>query len=164
MWDTVITIINVILVIISCVGAWKSIHYFKKTKELTVYAQAADIIDEVNEMLSILLKALEIANQKVKKRDRGRNYDRGILNCGKELIAHYQEIEKNIPSRYHNNLNGILNKGGFDFIKYLNSYVSGEAMKEEGLDHNDFARCQERLYGLQRFLKEERDTIEEKLK
>ena len=127
MCDTVITIINVILVIISGFGAWKSIQYFKKTKELTIYTQDADVIDEVNEMLSILLKALEIANQKVKKRDRGgKNFDRGLLNCGKELIGHYQEIERNIPSRYHNNLNEILNKDGFEFIMYLNSLSLAE--------------------------------------
>lgn len=71
---------------------------------------------------------------------------------------------QNIPSRYHNNLNETLNKDGFQFLKYINSYVSGEAMTEKGLNHNDFAKCQERLYGLQRFLKEEREKIEEKLK
>ena len=164
MWDTVLTIINVMLVIISGVGAWKSIKYYKKNKELTVDTQATDVIDEVTQMLSILLKALEIANQKVKKRGRGTNYGAELLTCGKELIVHYQEIEKNIPARYYSNLNETLNKDGFEFLKYLNSYVSGEAMKVEGLDHNDFAKCQERLYGLQRFLKEERDKIEEKLK
>ena len=81
-----------------------SVKYFRKTKDLTVYTQATDVIDEVNEILSILQKALEIANQKVKKRDRGKNYGTELLKCGKELNVHYQAIEKNIPARYHKNL------------------------------------------------------------
>lgn len=162
--DAVLTIVNVILVFVSGVGAWKSIKYYKKNKELMIYTQTADVIEEVNEMLSILLRALEIANQKVNKRGRGTNYNKELLNCGKELIVHYQEIEKSIPTRYYSDLNEMLNRDGFHFVKYLNSYISGEAMKEKGLDHDDYAKCQERLYELQRFLRGERDNIEEKLK
>ena len=164
MWDDIILLINIILTIVSGIGALKSITYFKKTKELTIYTQAANVIDEVNEMLTILFKSLEIATRKVKKKVRGTNYDKEISDCGKKLGEHYQIIERDLPARYYDKLREILCKDDFNFIKYINSFISGDVLMSEGLDHDDFAKCQDRLYLLQKFLKEEREKIEEKLK
>ncbi len=162
--DIIILVINMILAVISGIGAFKSIKYYKKNKELTIYAQTADIIEEVNGMLAILPQALEISTRKVKNQGRGTNYNTEIIGCGKKLVEHYQIIEKNIPMRYYDKLRRILKEGNFDFLKYINSYVSGSVLTNEGLDHNDFAKCQDRLVELQRFLREERERIEEKLK
>ena len=39
MLDVVLTIINVILAVVSAFGAWNSIKYFRKSKNLTIFAQ-----------------------------------------------------------------------------------------------------------------------------
>ena len=39
MLDVALTIINVILAVVSAFGAWKSIKYFRKSKNLTIFAQ-----------------------------------------------------------------------------------------------------------------------------
>ena len=47
MLDTVLTIINVILTVVSAVGAWNSIKYFRKSKNLTIFAQTNKALVEV---------------------------------------------------------------------------------------------------------------------
>lgn len=44
MLDVVLTIINVILAVVSAFGAWNSIKYFRKSKNLTIFAQTNKIL------------------------------------------------------------------------------------------------------------------------
>ena len=47
MLDVVLTIINVILAVVSAFGAWNSIKYFRKSKNLTIFAQTNKALVEV---------------------------------------------------------------------------------------------------------------------
>ena len=58
MLDIVLTIINVILAVVSAFGAWNSIKYFRKSKNLTIFAQTNKALVEVQKMLIKLPEAL----------------------------------------------------------------------------------------------------------
>lgn len=50
MLDIVLTIINVILAVVSAFGAWNSIKYFRKSKNLTIFAQTNKALVEVQRL------------------------------------------------------------------------------------------------------------------
>lgn len=45
--DIALTIINVILAVVSGVGAYKSLKYFRKSHNLTIYAQTNKALIEI---------------------------------------------------------------------------------------------------------------------
>ena len=47
---------------------------------------------------------------------------------------------------------------------YINSYISGDAVKDDGIDSEDFNFCQARLLEMQEYLKKVALETEEKLK
>ena len=59
-WDVALTIINVILAIISGIGAYNSVKYFRKSKNLTIFAQTNKALVEVQKMLIKLPEAQEL--------------------------------------------------------------------------------------------------------
>lgn len=56
--DIIILIINIVITIVSCIGACKSVRYFKKSKHITIYAQTNQALNKLGEMLKILPEAL----------------------------------------------------------------------------------------------------------
>ena len=62
MLDIGLTVINVILAIVSGIGAYKSAKYFQKSKNLTIFAQINKALVEVQKMLVKLPEALSASN------------------------------------------------------------------------------------------------------
>lgn len=62
MFDVVLIIINVILAIISGIGAYNSVKYFRKSKNITIFAQTNKALVEVQKMLIKLPEALSSSN------------------------------------------------------------------------------------------------------
>ena len=56
--DIIILIINILITIVSCVGACKSVRYFKKSRHITIYAKTNQALNKLGEMLKILPEAL----------------------------------------------------------------------------------------------------------
>ena len=48
--DTFLTVINIILTVVSLVGAYKSIKYFRKSKNLTIFAQTNKALIEIQKI------------------------------------------------------------------------------------------------------------------
>ena len=61
--DIGLTVINVVLAIFSMVGAGKSIKYYKKSKNLTIFAKTNKALIEVQKMLTKLPEALYAVNK-----------------------------------------------------------------------------------------------------
>lgn len=49
--DMVFLIINMLITFVSCVGAYKSIRYFKKSRHITTLTQTKQALAEIEEML-----------------------------------------------------------------------------------------------------------------
>lgn len=81
--DTVIFVLNIIITVVSGIGAYKSFRYFEKSRHITIYAQTNQALNELGEMLKMLPEALAaMANPK-----RGFNAENAIRDFGTELCA-----------------------------------------------------------------------------
>ena len=58
--DIGLTVINVVLAIISGVGAYRSIKYFRKSRNLAIYAQTNTALTEIQKVLMKLPEALAL--------------------------------------------------------------------------------------------------------
>lgn len=163
MWDVVLTVINVILAIISGFGAYSSVKYFRKSKNLTIFAQTNKAIVEVQKMLIKLPEALSASNSS-RRGKKGLSLHNTLCEIGQELNANLTEINSNIPAEYSGKLRQLKNKDDFDLQKYINSYISGDAVKDNGIDSEEFNVCQARLLEMQDYLKKVALETEEKLK
>lgn len=152
MLDIVLTIINVILAVVSAFGAWNSIKYFRKSKNLTIFAQTNKALVEVQKMLIKLPEALSASNSS-RRGKKGLSLHNTLCNIGQELNANLTEINSNIPTEYSDAIRQLQNKDGFNLRAYINSYISGEVVQNNGIDSDDFNICQARLLEIQDYLK-----------
>lgn len=159
MLDVVLTIINVILAVVSALGAWNSIKYFRKSKNLTIFAQTNKALVEVQKMLIKLPEALSASNSS-RRGKKGLSLHNTLCDIGQELNANLTEINSNIPTEYSDAIRQLQNKDGFN----LQAYISGEAVQNNGIDSDDFNVCQARLLEIQDYLKKAALETEEKLK
>lgn len=163
MLDIPITIINVILAIVSGLGAYKSVKYFRKSKNLTIFVQTNKALVEVQKMLIKLPEALSASNSS-RRGKKGLSLHNTLCDIGRELNANLNEINSNIPAEYSDQIRQLQNKAGFNLQAYINSYISGDAVKDNGIDSEDFNSCQARLLEMQDYLKKAALETEEKLK
>ena len=163
MLDVILTIVNVILAIVSGLGAYKSLKYFRKSKNLAIFAQTNKALVEVQKMLMKLPDALSASNSSRRGR-KGLSLHNTLCDIGKELNTNLTGINSNIPAEYSDNIRQWQNKDGFNLQTYINSYISGDAVKDNGIDSEDFNVCQERILEIQDYLKKAAMETEEKLK
>lgn len=162
MLDVVLTIINVVLAVLSGIGAYKSVKYFRKSKNITIYAQTNKALLEVQKMLVKLPESLSASNLSSRGK-KGYNFSYNLCNIGKELNANLTEITSDIPPEYMDELQRLLKKDDFNLYTYINSYMSGEAVIDNGIDAEAYNLCQDRLMEMQNFLKKIASETEEKL-
>lgn len=163
MMDVILTIINVILAIVSGIGAYKSDKYFQKSKNITIFAQTNKALVEVQKMILKLPEALEVSNSS-RRGKKGLSLHNTLCNIGLQLNASLTEINKNIPAEYTDEIRQLQNKDNFNLQSYVNSYISGNAVRDNGIDSGDFNACQARILEIQDYLKKIALEIEEKLK
>lgn len=163
MLDVILTVVNVVLAIISGLGAYNSLKYFRKSKNLTIFAQTNKALVEVQKMLIKLPDALSASNSS-RRGKKGLSLHNTLCDIGQELNANLTEINSNIPAEYSDKIRQLQNKDGFNLQIYINSYISGNVVKENGIDSDDFYACQARLLEIQDYLKKAAMETEEKLK
>lgn len=162
-WDIIVLIINIILVFISGLGAYKSIRYFKRSKHITIYAQTNQSLNEIEKMLKILPDALEAASTTKK----GVSPENTVRDIGKKLTAYLNAVMNAIPTDYSSEFRDIQKKDIFVLSEYINSFIDGTAIIEESgrktLDRIAFNTCQNRLREMHEFLKRKIAEEAEKL-
>lgn len=114
-------------------------------------------------MLIKLPEALSASNSS-RRRRKGFSLRNTLCDIGQELNANLNEINSNIPADYSDQIRQLQNKDDFNLQAYINSYISGDAVKDNGIDSEDFNSCQARLLEMQEYLKKVALETEEKLK
>ena len=97
--DIALTIINVILAVVSGVGAYKSLKYFRKSHNLTIYAQTNKALIEIQKMLRKLPEALSASSMGMRGK-KGFSMLNTLGNIGRELNSSLIEIRSSLPSVY----------------------------------------------------------------
>lgn len=163
-WDIVIMAVNVLIAIVSAIGAHNSIRYFKKSKHITIYANTNKALGEIGDMLRALPDVLAAASIEKK----GFNSENAVRDLGKELAEHYNSVMSAIPSEYSEDFRTLQKAKSFDLSKFISSLIDGTAIVEENgkkmLNRTSYDACQEKLREMQEFLKKRIALEEEKLK
>ena len=162
MFDVILSIVSAICTVFSLIGAYKSIKYYKKSKQLTLYANTNVSLVEVQKIIATFTEILKLAN--TTRPQRG-------INLSKQLEAHGETIRESI-----NLLREKLSVEDFRLIEgqliskemkvemYIDSFISGEILDDGKLVIDDrFNRCQQKFYNIQQILKKRLEEVEEKL-
>ena len=163
-WDYVILVVNILCMIASFVGAFKSFRYSKKSKHITIYAKTNQSFNELVEMLRKLPEALAAASRTGK----GYSPEIAVQEIGKVLSNHYNTIMRAIPTDYSDEFCALQKTNTCDVEQYISSLIDGTAIIEvdgrKMLGRDSFDQCQERLRAMQEYLKKKISEEEEKLK
>ena len=87
-----------------------------------------------------------------------------LRDIGRQLNTNLTEINTYIPAEYSDEIRQLQNKDNFNLQFYINSYINGDAVKDDGIDSENFNFCQARLLEIQDYLKKTALEIEERLK
>lgn len=160
----VLTAVNVILTILSAIGTYRSLRYYKKSKRLASLVKANQSLAEVEKMLNRIPDLLDISYQ-IRCRKRGYNYHIALCEVGKELYASLNQILSEMPLKNADEFNSLLEKDGFSLRDYINSIINGDVLNEEdGIRLEEYSRCQNRLLDMQMYLRNMVENIEEDFK
>ena len=162
MFDIILSIVSALCTVVSLIGAYKSIKYYKKSKQLTLYANTNVSLVEVQKIIATFTEILKLAN--TTRPQRG-------INLSKQLEAHGETIRESI-----NVLREKLSVEDFRLIEgqliskemkvemYIDSFISGAVLDDGKLVIDDrFNRCQQKFYNIQQILKKRLEEVEEKL-
>ena len=161
--DKVLTIINAIATVIAIISAIRSHTYYKKSRALVDYTNMSKTLVEIEKMLLKLPEAFSATNRSRQKSGRGVNLEKVICDIGLELSTSYNEIHSCVPSEYAENLFALETTCDFELLKYINGYISGEALTNGMLDATQYTKCQTQLMKMQDFLKKNIDAMPEKI-
>lgn len=162
--DIVLTAVNVVLTILTAVGTYRSIRYCRKSRWLDYYARLNRALAETEKMLRVLPNLLDISSQ-MHYRRRGVNYRIAIGDIGKELDASLNIISSEIPLEHVSQFNSLLDKDDFHLRTYIDSIITGDIFDDNnGLDLDNYHRCQSRVLDIQEYLKRLLKEIEDEMK
>lgn len=157
-WDW----LDIGLVVISAIGAWKSWAYYDKSKELIIYAKTNIAFIESKTIIATLTEMLKLSNN---TRKRGANYIKEISRNGEIIKNSITKIRENIPSGDWQDISQLLDSQEIKVETYIDSFITGSVLVEDKLIIDDnFNRCQQKFCELQVLLKKKIEATSEKIK
>lgn len=126
-WDTALIIVNILITGISCVGAYKSRRYYRKSRNITILTQVKQALNEISEMLQRLPDVLLTTNSNRK----GFNPTNAVREIGKELSDHLNKAMDVVSADYSNEFRKLQKNYSFDLPKYINSMMDGTVLKQD---------------------------------
>lgn len=161
-WDGVLTIIGAGCTILSIIGAYKSNIYYKKSKQLTIYANTNIAYIESQKIIATLTEMLKLGN---KTRKRGTNYIKEVSQNGESIKSSINKIRESLPVEDFNEINELLNSQQPKVEAYIDSFITGAVLvNEELVIGDDFNICQQAFCEMQLLIKKKLEIIGEKLK
>ena len=161
--DMILTGVNVVITVVSVCGALKSFKFYDKNKKLVEHTNVNKASVEIEKMLNKLPEALTATNRN-RQNSRGVNLHRIMCEIGNSLHESYNTLHSCSPVEYSSELFKLENERDFELHDYINSFISGEILKNMVLDSDRFATCQKGLMEMQDYLKCKLGEIAEKLK
>ncbi|PKM53575.1 MAG: hypothetical protein CVV00_11840 [Firmicutes bacterium HGW-Firmicutes-5] len=161
-WDYLLTVISIFCTVFSIRGAYKANVYYKKSKQLTIYANTNLAVTEVQKIIDLLTEMLKLSN--IIKR-RGVNYEKEVSKNGEGIKKSLNKIRESLPVDYCKEINVILNSGETKIELYIDGFINGEVLVDGNfIIEKDFNNCQEAFREIQLFIKKKLENLSEKLK
>lgn len=160
--DNVLTIISAICTLISVVSAYKSAKYYKKSKQLTIYANTNVAFVETQKIISTLTAILKLSNPV--KQQRGINLAKQLGTHGESIKSSINTMREKLSVEDFKDVKTKFTSYGLNVESYIDSFISGSVLIEnEFAVDGRFHSCQQVFYDIQILLKTKIERIEEKL-
>jgi hypothetical protein len=162
-WDYVLIVVSALCAIGSIIGAVRANIYYKKSKQLTLYAHTNVAYIEAQKITAALTELLKLSNSTFKKR--GVSNIREISRIGENIKTSLNKIRDSLPASDVENIGILLNSRHQRAEEYIDSFITGTVLVDENIViGNDFNSCQQKFYDLQLLLKRRLEEIAEKIK
>ena len=160
-WDYVITVVSVLCTIFSIIGAYKSVVYYKKSKQLTIYSNTNMAYIESQKIISTLTEMLKLSNN---TRKRGTNYIREVSQNGEYIKTSINKIRESLTVDDCKEINELLNSQQIKVDVYINSFITGAVLVDEKfVIDDDFNKCQQAFCDMQLLIKRKLENIADKV-
>lgn len=161
-WDYIINSIGVVCTFLSIFGACKANVYYKKSKQLTIYANTNIAYIESQKIIATLTEILKLGNS---IRKRGTNYKREVCRYGESIKTSLNKIRESLPVEDFKEINVLFNLQQPKVEAYIDTFITGAALVDDGLVIDDnFNKCQQIFCDMQMLIKKKLENISEKLK
>lgn len=161
-WDYVLTAISVGCTAFSIIGAYKSNAYYKKSKQVTIFANTNIAYIESQKIIATLTEMLKLANS---ARKRGTNYVKEVSQNGENIKISINKIRDSLPVEDFKEINDLLNSQQPKLERYIDSFITGAVLVDEKLViDDDFNTCQQTFCNMQLLIKKKLENISEELK
>lgn len=161
-WDYVLTSVSILCTIFSIFGAHKSVAYYKKSKQLTIYANTNIAYIESQKIIATLTEMLKLANGTKK---RGTNYIREVSQNGESIKTSINKIRECLSVDDYKDINELLNSQQIKVEIYIDSFITGAVLIDEKLViDDDFNKCQQTFCNMQLLIKRKLENIIEKVR
>lgn len=160
--DYAITAIGAVCTGFSIFGAYKSNAYYKKSKQLTIYANTNIAYIESKKIIATLTEMLKLGNI---TRKRGTNYVKEVSQNGESIKTSINRIRECLPVEDFKEINELLNSQQPKVEAYIDSFITGAVLVDETLIiDDDFNKCQQTLCDMQLLIKRKLENISENVK
>lgn len=159
--DYIITGISVICTGASIWGAWKSISYYKKSKNLTIYANNNAAYIESQKIISLFGDLLKFATS---RKNRGVNVQKEISQNGETIKKSIDNIREKLSVKDFEDIEKILCTDKIDVEKYIDSIITCTILQDNifPVDENYYA-AQKSFHEIHKMLKNKITQAEESL-
>lgn len=145
MLDIVLTIVSVLCTFFSILGAVRSNIYYRKSRQLTMYANTNVAFMETQKIIATFPELLKLANR---TRKRGTNSVKEVAKYGENIKKSISKIRENLPVEGYKEIQGLLNTRELNIEEYIDSFITGEVLVDEKfVSDTKFTKCQKNFYG-----------------
>lgn len=156
------TIISIICTIASGIGAIKSNIYYKKSKQISIYANTNSAYIETKKIIDTLTEILKLVSEPMK---RGKNYRNEVKANGEIIKKSISKIREDLTVEDNKEVNKLLNSKKLKVEIYIDSFITGSVLVDkESIIDDDFYKCQEIFRDLQLLIKGKLENVGENLK
>lgn len=124
--------------------------YYRKSKQLTIYANTNLAVTEVQKIIDLLTEMLKLSNI-IKGVE---EYEKEVSKNGEGIKTSLNKIRESLFVDYCKEINVILNSGETKIELYIDRFINGEVLVDGNFIINeDFNNCQETFREIQLFIK-----------
>lgn len=156
-------LVGIVCTILSAIGACRSNVYYKKSKQLTIYANTNSAYIESKKIIATLTEMLKLGSRTTK---RGTNFVKKVSQNGESIKNSINKIRENLLVEDFNEINELLNSQQPKVEEYIDSFISGAVLgdDEKFVIDDDFNTCQQAFCEMQLLIKKKLENIGEQLK
>lgn len=160
--DNILTIISAICTLASIIGAHKSVRYYRKSKQLTIYANTNVAFIETQKIISTFTEILKLSNPA--KQQRGTNLAKQLETHGESIKTFINIMREKLSAEDFNDVKKLFSSHEMQVESYIDSFISGTVLIQGRLEIDEkFNSCQQIFYDIQQLLKKKIETVEKNL-